>query len=517
MGISTSRGGFATLLAGATLVALLVLPGGTGVANAAPTDPGGSFTDDDGSVHEGSIEAIAAKAITLGCNPPANTRFCPDAAVTRGQMAAFLNRALDLPTGLTNQFVDVDESPFVADIAALATAGITKGCNPKMNDRFCPDSPVTRGQMAAFLTRAFDWPAGSSNRFVDDDTSEFEDAIDTLAQAGITLGCNPPANDRFCPGTSVTRGEMATFLTRALGLTAVTPPQRCSILPADNIWNTRIDTAPLDPRSDDYVSSIGVTGFIRADFGSGVWPPGSDSPIGIPLIEVDDAQPDVTINWTAYGDESDDGPYPIPGDAPIEGGASSNGDRHVLVLDRIECVLYELYRAFPNGDGSWNADSGAVYDLRSNSLRPNGWTSADAAGLPIAPGLVTYDEVAGGRIEHAIRFTVSTSQRAYVWPARHFASSNTSASVPPMGQRFRLKASFDISGYAPEIQVIMTAFKEYGIIVADNGADWMVSGVPDSRWDNDMLRELRDIPGSAFEAVDVSSWMVDPDSGQASS
>ncbi|MCH7668565.1 MAG: S-layer homology domain-containing protein [Acidobacteria bacterium] len=431
MGISTSRRRFAALLAGATLVALLVLPGGTGVANAAPTDPGGSFTDDDGSVHEGSIEAISAKAITLGCNPPANTRFCPESPITRGQMAAFLTRALDLPAGLANQFVDVGESPFVADIAALATAGITKGCNP-------------------------------------------------------------PKSDRFCPGASVTRGEMATFLTRALGLTAVTPPQRCSILPADNIWNTRIDTAPLDPRSDDYISSIGVTGFIRADFGSGVWPPGSDSPIGIPLIEVDDAQPDVAINWTAYGDESDDGPYPIPGDAPIEGGASSNGD------------------------GSWNADSGAVYYLRSNDLRPNGWTSADAAGLPITPGLVTYDEVASGRIEHAIRFTVSTSQRAYVWPARHFASSNTSASVPPMGQRFRLKASFDISGYALEIQVIMTAFKEYGIIVADNGADWMVSGVLDSRWDNDMLRELRDIPGSAFEAVDVSSWMVDPDSGQVS-
>ena len=431
MGISTSRRRFAALLAGATLVALLVLPGGTGVANAAPTDPGGSFTDDDGSVHEGSIEAISAKAITLGCNPPANTRFCPESPITRGQMAAFLTRALDLPAGLANQFVDVGESPFVADIAALATAGITKGCNP-------------------------------------------------------------PKSDRFCPGASVTRGEMATFLTRALGLTAVTPPQRCSILPADNIWNTRIDTAPLDPRSDDYISSIGVTGFIRADFGSGVWPPGSDSPIGIPLIEVDDAQPDVAINWTAYGDESDDGPYPIPGDAPIEGGASSNGD------------------------GSWNADSGAVYYLRSNDLRPNGWTSADAAGLPITPGLVTYDEVASGRIEHAIRFTVSTSQRAYVWPARHFASSNTSASVPPMGQRFRLKASFDISCYALEIQVIMTAFKEYGIIVADNGADWMVSGVLDSRWDNDMLRELRDIPGSAFEAVDVSSWMVDPDSGQVS-
>jgi len=279
--------------------------------------------------------------------------------------------------------------------------------------------------------------------------------------------------------------------------------------------HTRIDTAPIHGRSDQYIASIGPTGFIRADFGSGVWPPGSNSPIGIPVIEVDDTQPNVAINWTAYGDESDDGPYPVPADAPIEGGPDADGDRHVLVIDRIECVLYELYRAFPNGDGSWNADSGAVYDLRSNDLRPDGWTSADAAGLPIAPGLVMYDEVASGRIEHAIRFTISTSQKAYVWPARHFASSNTSLNVPPMGQRFRLKASFDISSYDPEIQVIMTAFKEYGIIVADNGADWMVSGAPDERWDNDMLRQLRDIPGSAFEAVDVSSWMVNPSSGQA--
>ncbi len=510
MGNRTRRRGFAALLATATLAAAFVLP-----ANAAPTDPGGSFTDDDGSVHEGSIEAIAAEGITLGCNPPANTRFCPDDPVSRGQMAAFLNRALDLPPGAAGRFVDLGATPFAADIASLAEAGITKGCNPPDNDRFCPETSVTRGQMAAFLTRAFDWPADTSDRFIDDDASMFQDAIDTLAAAGVTLGCNPPENDRFCPEASVTRGEMATFLTRALGLVAVTPPQRCTILPADNIWNTRIDTAPVHSRSDQYVASIGTTGFIRADFGSGVWPPGSTSPIGIPVIEVDDTQPDVAINWTAYGDESDDGPYPIPADAPIEGGPDADGDRHVLVIDRIDCVLYELYRAFPNGDGSWNADSGAVYDLRSNDLRPDSWTSADAAGLPIAPGLVMYDEVASGRIEHAIRFTVSTSQKAYVWPARHFASSNTSPNVPPMGQRFRLKANFDISGYDPEIQVIMTAFKEYGIIVADNGADWMVSGAPDERWDNDMLRQLRDIPGSAFEAVDVSSWMVNPNSGQA--
>jgi hypothetical protein len=205
----------------------------------------------------------------------------------------------------------------------------------------------------------------------------------------------------------------------------------------------------------------------------------------------------------------------VPADAPIEGGPDGDGDRHVLVLDADACVLYELYRAFPQVGGAWEADSAARYDLTSNALRPETWTSADAAGLPIYPGLVRYDEVASGEIHHAIRFTVSETQRAYVWPARHFASDDTSTALPPMGQRFRMRADFDISGFSPDIQVILTAFKRYGIIVADNGSDWYVSGAPDERWDNDLLRELKTIPGSAFEAVDVSSLIVDPDSGEA--
>jgi hypothetical protein len=226
-------------------------------------------------------------------------------------------------------------------------------------------------------------------------------------------------------------------------------------------------------------------------------------------------QADAPIQFTAYGNESDPGPYPVPEDAPIEGGPDGDGDRHVLVLDTEDCMLYELYRAFPQAGGAWSADSAAKYDLTSNELRPDGWTSADAAGLPIYPGLVRYEEVASGTIDHAIRFTASQTQQAYVWPARHFASSITDPSVPPMGQRFRLKASFDLSGYSPEIQVILTAFKQYGIILADNGSSWYISGAPDERWDNDVLNELKTIPGSAFEAVDVSGLIVDPDSGQA--
>ncbi len=492
-----------------------LLISGTVPLLAAPLDPGGTFRDDDGNVHEGSIEAIAAVGITKGCNPPVNDLYCPSDSVSRGQMAAFLVRALELDPTSVDYFTDDDGLIFEDDINSLAASGITRGCNPPAGDHFCPDASVTREQMAAFLVRGYGYSDdGGGDRFVDDDDSLFAADIDRLATAGITLGCNPPDNTMFCPTRQVQRDEMASFLTRAAGLSPITPPQRCSILPADNIWNTPVDDLPVDANSAAYINTIGAGTTLHADFGSGVWPPGSTSPIGIPFIEVDPAQPNVTINYTAYGDESDPGPWPIPADAPIEGGADATGDRHVLVLDRDECVLYELYRAFPQGDGSWNAASGAEYDLSSNTLRPDGWTSADAAGLPIYPGLVTYDEVASGEITHAIRFTVDESQNEHVWPARHDASSLSGDQYPPMGQRFRLKASFDISGYSSQVQVILTAMKTYGLIVADNGSSWSISGAPDQRWDNDVLHEWDDIPGSAFEAVDVSSLMVDPNSGQ---
>lgn len=290
-------------------------------------------------------------------------------------------------------------------------------------------------------------------------------------------------------------------------------PTDCRILPADNIWNTPIDTMPVHPRSDKYVADIGAAATFHADFGSGVWPPNSTSPIGIPFVEVPGDQAQVSVVWTAYGDESDPGPYPIPANAPIEGGPDATGDRHVLVLDTDHCMLYELFSAWPQGDGSWRAANGAVYDLTSNALRPDTWTSADAAGLPILPGLVRYDEVAAGGIEHAIRFTASRTQKAHVWPARHDASSTTDPNVPPMGQRFRLKADFDTTGFSAETRVILEAMQTYGIILADNGAPWYISGAPDERWNNSILHELHDLPGSAFEAVDVSSLMLHPDSG----
>jgi hypothetical protein len=285
----------------------------------------------------------------------------------------------------------------------------------------------------------------------------------------------------------------------------------CPVFPPDHIWNQPIVDLPLDPNSDLYIATIGAAGHLQADFGSGLW---NGAPIGIPFVIVTAAQPGVAVSFD-YADESDPGPYPIPPDVPIEGGPDSDGDRHVLVLQRDDCLLYELYAAYPQADGSWQAGSGAIFDLNGYARRPDGWTSADAAGLPILPGLVRYEEVASGEIRHALRFTAPQTRRAYLWPARHYASSLTGLQYPPMGQRFRLKADFDISGFDPQVQVILRALQRYGLILADNGSAWYLSGVPDERWDNDLLRQLRQVPGSAFEAVDVSGLMIAPDSGQA--
>ena len=284
----------------------------------------------------------------------------------------------------------------------------------------------------------------------------------------------------------------------------------CPTFPANNVWHADVSRLPVHPNSAQYVSSIGTSAHAHADFGSGTWDGG---PIGIPFNVVGAGQPATSVTFD-YDDESDHVPYPIPSNPAIEGGPDASGDRHVLVVDNSTCTLYELFDAHPNGDGTWHAGSGAVWNLNSNALRPDTWTSADAAGLPILAGLVRYDEVASGHIDHAIRVTVPRSDRSYLWPARHQAGSADS-SLPPMGLRLRLRADFDMSSYAPEVQVILQAMKTYGLIVADNGSPWYISGVPDERWDNDHLQEFGNLTGTDFEAVDESSLMVDPSSGQA--
>jgi hypothetical protein len=274
----------------------------------------------------------------------------------------------------------------------------------------------------------------------------------------------------------------------------------CQVFPQNNAWNQDISGAPVHTNSANYMSkvaSLGGNQKLHADFGS-------DPTYGIPFVVVPSTQPMVPITFNAYGDESDAGPYPVPANAPVEGGANSDGDRHVLVLQQGTCKLFELYRAFKTSTG-WSGDSGAVWNLNTGALRPAGWTSADAAGLPILPGLVRYDEVKSGKITHALRFTVSKTQKGYILPATHWASSSTDANLLPMGARLRLMANFDTSGYTGDAKVILEALKKYGMIVADNGSNYFISGATDSRWNDDDLNQLKNVPGSAFEVVNTGA------------
>jgi hypothetical protein len=263
----------------------------------------------------------------------------------------------------------------------------------------------------------------------------------------------------------------------------------CRLFPADNPWRQDVSKLPLNAQSAAWVASVGTAIHLHPDFGS-------DPSYGIPYSVVPADQLKVPITFTAYGDESDPGPYPIPANAKVEAG----GDRHVLVASG-DCKIYELYGAVKSGAG-WNAASGAVFDLTSNALRPDGWTSADAAGLPILPGLVRRDEVESGRIDHALRFTVATSQNGYISPATHEAGSTSSTSYPPMGARFRLRASYDLSGFHGASLVILQTLKKYGMLVADNGSNWYISGASDTGWDDNDLNQLKTVPGSAFDVVD---------------
>jgi len=308
-------------------------------------------------------------------------------------------------------------------------------------------------------------------------------------------------------------GRCSAWIKRCLPSSEAPP---CAVLPADNIWNRDVSTLPVHPMSATWIASIGSTAPLHPDFGAG---PYQGRTIGIPYVVIGPTQPLIPISFT-YADESDPGPYPIPPLVPVEGGgvrpSVGKGDAHVLLVQAGSCVLREIFAARRKNRGaSWTGGSGAVFDLGSNTLRPDTWTSADAAGLPILPGLIRYDEILAGEVTHALRFTAPTTQRAYVWPARHFASSSTDPALPPMGIRVRLKASVDISGFSASNQVILTGLKRYGMMLADNGAPMFISGAPDRRWDDDDLHALTSLQGSDFEVVDVSALMVDPNSGQA--
>lgn len=350
----------------------------------------------------------------------------------------------------------------VAGALIISLAGVHGGC---------PTSQVGSNSSGSPSTGSGNGASGAS------DSSDSSDSGDTSSSGSSDSG-----------GTDSSGGDSAGESASLASL---------QVFPADNPWNQDISGLAVHPNSDAYLASIGLSTGLHPDFGT-VW---EGAPIGIPYTLVDASTPRVNVTFD-YADESDAGPYPIPPDALIEGGPNADGDRHILLVDPAEKKLYELFYAYPQSDGSWTAGSGAIFDLTSNELRPEGWTSADAAGLPIFPGLVRYDEVVErGEINHAIRFTVSRTQRAYISPARHYASSWTDSNLPPMGLRFRLKADYDISGFTPNVQVILRAMKKYGLIVADNGSNWYISGAPDSRWDDDELRQLSQVKGRDFEAV----------------
>ncbi len=291
----------------------------------------------------------------------------------------------------------------------------------------------------------------------------------------------------------------APLATPASGLLVSSPHARvalsshpCPIFPPANAVNQDISRAPVDPNSSRYIASIGSGGHLHPDFGT-------NPSYGIPYAVVGAHQPRVPIKFTAYGAESDRGPYPIPPRAPVEG-AGEAGDRHVLVLQQGTCKLYELYNAGRLGRG-WAAESGAVFNLRSNALRPDGWTSADAAGLPIFPLLVRYEDVRRGAIDHALRMTVARTQKGFIHPATHYASADADSDLPPMGLRLRLKANFSLGGYHGATLVILRALKRYGLIVADNGSSWYITGAPNPQWNDADLEQIKRVPGSAFEAV----------------
>jgi hypothetical protein len=285
--------------------------------------------------------------------------------------------------------------------------------------------------------------------------------------------------------------------TLALAGSASTPPRvgGCPVFPASNAWNRRVDRLPVGANSRAIVDSIGPDTGLHADFGSGSW---DGAPIGIPITVVRNGVPRSRVGFD-YADESDRGPYPIPANVKIEGG----GDRHAVIVDASTCTLYELYALRRSGSG-WHAGSGAIWNLRSNHLRPAGWTSADAAGLPILPGLVRWSEVAAGHVDHALRFTVERTRRAYVYPARHSASHLTGPELPAMGLRLRLRADYPIATFPRQARVVLAALKRYGMIVADNGTSWYITGEPSARWSSDDLHTLGRVPGSAFEVVDTS-------------
>lgn len=454
--------------------------------------------------------------------------FKPDQQITRAELVKMVLQCKYDPNysyNYSKSFSDVASdswaAPFVAEAQRInLVTGYSDGS-------FQPNKPVTRAEALKIIILS---------KYTDADLNivsnlNFKDVLVTSWPAkyinfAVTNKIVQGFSDNtFRPNQSITRGESAKIINLVFGFSVnqATPPASnpqtnnppatptdnsptansngspmiagCQIFPSNNPWNQDISQLPVDRNSSNYIASIGLDKHVHPDFGS-------PAEYGIPYVVVDgNSTPKVNV-IADYSDESDFGLAPIPANPPIEGTNSSDGDRHVLVLDKANCLLYETWDSHFDGQ-TWNVGSAAKFDLNSNALRPDGWTSADAAGLPILPGLVRYDEVKAGAINHALRFTISKTQAAYLHPATHKASSATDANLPPMGLRLRLKSNFDISSYTGDSRVVLEALKKYGMIVADNGSDWYISGEANSNWNDDDLNQLKAIPGSAFEVVDT--------------
>ncbi|MFN7160623.1 MAG: S-layer homology domain-containing protein [Candidatus Gracilibacteria bacterium] len=489
-----------------------------GVTAVTPSLNAAEFTFKDTETHwaKSYITSLATHCGVLGYKDSMGRLlgiFKPDEPIKRAELLKMLSDCSELsPENQDVQFSDVEQGSWYEEALSIALkAGWVQGY---ADGTFRPFINMNRAEGLKMILRA-----RFSEELIGNDQTKFFNDVDIsswyqkyIAFAYVKGFVSGKQSGKFLPGDSITRAEAAKIIATVFGWNApVLPPANtnqnttnpggglsstklsstCSVFPSDNPWNRDISKDPIHVNSANYIASIlkGKTK-LHPDFGS-------NPDYGIPYSIVDSSQKKVPINVVSYADESDLGSYPIPDNQKVEAGS----DHHVLVADKDNCKLYELYGAEKTSTG-WNADSAAIFDLASNILRPDYWTSADAAGLPIFPGLVKYDEVKSGKITHALRFTVSKTQKAFIHPATHFASSSTDANLPPMGLRLRLKADFDISSYTGDTKVILEALKTYGMIVADNGSDWFISGATDSRWNDEDLEQLKEVPGSAFEAVE---------------
>ena len=436
--------------------------------------------------------------------------YGPENRLTRSELVKILVQCTfpTIPTPTDKPFSDIElDQWYSAPIAYAKELGWVGGYS---DGTFRPFQTITRAEALKIILLAKNPDSeitSGTNTFSDVSPSMwYHRFISFAVMMGYVEGYKDNRGQPtgyFGPNATITRAEIAKIIARVFTWLPQASPSPsspssptiggCSVFPADNPWNQDVSQLPVHNNSANFISSIGSSTNLHADFGG-------NGEYGIPYMIVPISQSNIAIEFTDYGDESDPGPYPIPGNAPIENGS----DRHVLVVQREDCKLYELYHAAFNGE-RWQASSGAIFDLNSNALRPDYWTSTDAAGLPILPGLVRYDEVASGEIKHALRFTVQETQRGFIHPATHFASDSTNPNLPPMGLRLRLKANYDISNFTGQSRVILEALKKYGLIVADNGSDWFITGASDTRWNDEDLNQLKTVPGNAFEAVYTGS------------